>query len=57
MDKYLPCIEESTPQNHHSLTGRLFQLHLNAGELLMNNLNHPLNFFWRDWPGTTLFPQ
>ena len=52
-----PRVEESTPQNHDGLAGGLFQLHLDAGELFVNYLNHPLDLLWRDGPGTTLLPQ
>jgi len=52
-----PGIQKSTPQDHHSFASGLFQLHLDAGELLVDNLDHPFNFFRRNRPGTTLFPQ
>lgn len=55
--QYKPGIQESTPQNHHGFASGLFELHLNAGELLVDNLNHPFDFLRRDRPGTTLLPQ
>lgn len=55
--RHKPGVQESTPQNHHGFAGGLFELHLNAGELLVDNLNHPFDFLWRDRPGATLLPQ
>lgn len=52
-----PGVQKSTPQNHHGFASGLFQLHLNAGELLVDNLDHPFNFLRRDRPGATLLPQ
>lgn len=52
-----PCIEESTSEDHDSFTGGLFQLHLDAGELFVNDLYHPFDFLGRDGPRATLFPQ
>lgn len=54
---HTPGIQESTPQNHHGFAGGLLELHLNAGEFLMNNLDHSFDFFRCDWPGATLFSQ
>lgn len=55
--RHKPGVQESTPQNHHGLAGRLFELHLNAGELLVYDLHHPFNLLRRDWPCAALFPQ
>lgn len=55
--EYAPRVEESTPQDHNGLAGGLFQLHLDAGELLVNDLHHPLDLLRRDRPGAALFPQ
>lgn len=52
-----PGIQKSTPQDHYGFASRLFQLHLDAGELLVDNLDHPFDFLRRYWPGATLFPQ
>jgi hypothetical protein len=54
---YRPGIQESTPQNHHGFAGGLLELHLDAGEFFMNNLDHSFDFFRCDWPGATLFSQ
>lgn len=52
-----PGVQKSTPQDHHGFASGLFQLHLDAGELLVDNLDHPFDFLRRDRPSTTLFPQ
>lgn len=53
----LPSIEESTSQNHDRLACGLFELHLNAGELFVDDLDHSFNFLGRNRSGATLFPQ
>lgn len=55
--QYKPGVQESTPQNHHGLAGGLFELHLDAGKLLVYDLHHPLDLLRRDWPCAALFPQ
>lgn len=55
--RHEPGVQKSTPQDHHGFASGLFQLHLNAGELLVDNLDHPFDFLRRDRPSTTLFPQ
>jgi len=54
---YEPGIQESTPEDHDGLAGGLFELHLDAGELLVDYLDHSFDFLRRDRPGATLFPQ
>lgn len=52
-----PGIKESGAQDHDSLTGALFQLHLDGAELTVDDSHHALNLFGRDGPRTRLFPQ
>lgn len=56
-DRYVPGIQESTPQYHHGLAGGLFELHLYTGEFLVDDLDHPLDLLRRYRPCTALFPQ
>lgn len=53
----IPCIQEPWPQNHHSFTSTLLQLHLNCTELAVNDIDHSLNFLGRDWSCSWLFSQ
>lgn len=55
--KYKPGIQEPGAQYHYSLTGALFQLHLNCSKLLAYYGDHSLDFFGGYWTSTTLFSQ
>lgn len=52
-----PGIEESGAQDHDSLTGALFQLHLDGAELTVDDSHHALDLFGGDGPRAGLFPQ
>lgn len=43
-------VEETRSQYHHRLAGRLLQLHLDGAELLVDDLDHALDFFGCDGP-------
>ena len=52
-----PGIKESGAQDHDSLTGALFQLHLDGAELTVDDSHHALDLFGGDGPRAGLFPQ
>lgn len=52
-----PGIKESGAQDHDSLTGALFQLHLDGAELTVDDSHHTLDLFGGDGPRARLFPQ
>ena len=45
-------IKEPRPEDHDCLTRGLFQLHLDAGELFLDDSNHPVNLLGRDGSGS-----
>ena len=52
-----PGVQESGAEDHHCLTGRLFQLHLNRVKFLVNDSDHPLDLLGRDGSGSALLTQ
>lgn len=53
----LPSIQEARPQDHDGLACRLLQLHLNRGKFLVDDLDHPFDFFRRNGSGTRLLTE
>ena len=52
-----PGVEEAAAQQHDVLAGRLLQLHLDAGELVQDDLDHAVDLLGRDRPGAALLAQ
>lgn len=52
-----PGIKEAWSQNHDSLTGALFELHLNGAEFAVDDGHHALNLLGWDGPCARLLSQ
>lgn len=53
----LPCVKEARAQDHHCLARALLQLHLDGAEFAVDDVHHPLDFFWRNRPCSALLPK
>lgn len=54
---HLPGVQEPGPEDHDGFACALLELDLDGVELLVDDLDHSLDFFRRDGPGSTLFAQ
>jgi hypothetical protein len=52
-----PGVEEPRAKDHDGFAGALLELYLDGLELLVDDLDHPLDFFRRDRPRSTLFTK
>lgn len=50
-------VQEARAEDHHGLAGALLELHLDRGELLVDDLHHPLDLLRRDGARAALLPQ
>ena len=50
-------VKEPGAQDHHRLAGRLLQLDLDGVELLVDDVDHPLDLLGGDGPCSRLLPQ